>query len=147
MLWQLRKIAASPQVLVSVKSGTHTDSMILSCVSVSDHFHTTNVSPYKIQQIKTDIRVVILSNNSHHSSLRPFCVAADSAVLAAIPICCELQVHTFQFNVQQYVRLLRTVFTEGSRGDFLQHTSITANKCGVHGMLALYTVSKPLGRD
>jgi len=34
VLWQL-KIAASPEVLASVKSGTHTDSMILCCVKLT----------------------------------------------------------------------------------------------------------------
>jgi hypothetical protein len=30
-------------------------------------FHVTDVSPHKIQKIKIEIRVVILSNDSHHS--------------------------------------------------------------------------------
>jgi hypothetical protein len=97
--------------------------------------------------MKIDIRVVILSNNSHYSSLRPFFIAADSAVLATIPICCELQVHTVLFNVRQYIRLLLTVLKEGSGGVFLQHTGITSNKRGVHGKLEFCKVSKPLGRD
>jgi len=46
---------------------------------------------------------IIVSGNSHHSSLSPPRVTAGDAAFAVTALCHELGVHTFQLNVLQLV--------------------------------------------
>jgi hypothetical protein len=63
---------------------------------------------------------VILSDNSHHSSLRPFYVTAGSATLLHIPVCHEWGSTGFSSLCFCSFMFLLTIFKEGAGNVFFQ---------------------------
>lgn len=92
-------------------------------------------------------REIILSGNSHHSSLRPFRVDTGTAALAAISICRYWGVHMFYVCVLQLLLSFYTPLIEEVLKMVLlfSQTRVVFDRHFVHCTSEFYKLGGPTG--
>jgi len=71
-------------------------------IILTNHWIKTCTSRYSLRLHSSAYTDIILSDKSHHSSLRPFYMMVGSAVLTIIPISCEVGSNVLQLVLGLY---------------------------------------------